>query len=287
MAEDFDKELKNAAKSARRKVNNFLNRAENKVGRNVPGMGFMENEPATRMYQASIRSQIDPTRNRHIPDMSMVEKEEYFNELKAFNARSNKIEGFVRDADNVAIPKANWDAFKSLEKQVNAFVAQDMERYEHVPMPEGAMTMGDWMTHLRNDPKYIGANASGTQMYIREYESTDIVYANIGKLEASMLNKLDKKYIRDRTFGAREQFEKMAQVIGDEELMQDARELTDYQFWGMWNYTDFANSTSLVYLLMMKDMKGKPSGMSAQAVDQITEAQMGKVKLYVEWARQI
>lgn len=254
-----------------RKLNRAISQAKSVAKKKIRDIQSREG-----FSDAAIRS-FDPTLNKYVPHMDTASKREFLSELRRFNSVKTD---FYKDAAGLPITKAQWKEYKEVESRANAFVQADIDKYSELSMPMGDLNLGQHNKRLRGEPGILPANPSGSGMFVHERKAEEVNVASLATLMNSLERKLDKNYKRDKGVEGRDQFEKMIGATGDRNLIQVGRELTDEQWWVLWNYTDFARQVSLEYVIM-RDGMVKPSD------NNIVHTTSEMIKRHVEWASKI
>jgi hypothetical protein len=218
-------------------------------------------------------SKFDPTHNSTSQGLSHQEKLQYLDRLKAFNHKDTNL---FFGANDQPISGQQWKKFKDAEKAANEFIKADMAPYNKVDHPYSQMTIQEYFRAIRSERRgFIVDDASGSGMM-----PTNKKPGQIGDIQAAtemLLEKISPGYRLKKYELARYQFREMVNKIGDINLIDQADRLTERQFWGLWNYTEFANDVSFVYESIKIGMSTtKPA---------LTQS-MGKAHDYVQWASQ-
>lgn len=222
-------------------------------------------------FDASMAANIDPTRNTTTQGMNRSEKEAFLGRLRAFNNR--KFDIFKSEMGQL-ISSEQWNRYKDAERRVNAFVKRDMKPYLNKQMPEGDWTVKEFNDLMRKPRKgLIQDDASGTSMLLFNRKPKEVM--NVESLTDALEAMLLPGYKDKKLNLAKNNFREMVNRIGDSQLIEDAIDLTDEQFWVLWNYTKFANDVSFVYESLKLGMSiNKPSLSNS----------MAKAGRYVNWA---
>ena len=258
-----------------KELNRAISRAKSNVGKKLDRIKKREN------FSPEVIRILDPRRNQYAPDMSKSEKQQFLSSLRNFTSRNVN---FYRDAHGNPISQEQWNSYKQIEKRANDFVSRDIKKYAKVKMPIGDLTVGERQQLLRPVPGRMIANPSGSGMFLTNRKPSEVVASSLDSLKDSLMARLDPDYKSRKSMEGRNQFEQMMSTIGDEDLIQEARALTDEQFWVIWNYTDFATKVSLDYSIMMEGMK---TGLNKDAALGISQSSRSQAHKYVKWASQI
>jgi hypothetical protein len=258
-----------------KELNRAISRAKSNVSKKLDRIKKREN------FSPEVIRLLDPRRNQYTPDMSRQEKEGFLSSMRQFTSKSVN---YYRDAHGNPITADQWKSYKEIEKRANAFVSADIKKYGKIQMPIGDLTVAERQQLLRPTPGRMIANPSGSGMFLTNRKPSEVVSTSLDSLKESLLARLEDDYKARKSFEGRSQFEQMMAVIGDEDLIQEARALNDEQFWVIWNYTDFATKVSLDYSIMMEGMK---TGLNKDAALGISQSSRSQAHRYVKWASKI
>lgn len=258
-----------------KELNRAISRAKANVSKKLDRIRKREN------FSPEVMRILDPRRNQDVSSMGRSERESFLGTLRSFTSKETN---YYRDAHGNPITASQWKSYKDIEKQANDFVSRDIKKYAKIKMPIGDLTVGERQQLLRPAPGRLIANPSGSGMFLTNRKPSDVVGSSLESLKESLLARLEGDYKFRKSFEGRSQFEQMMGVIGDQDLIQKTRNLTDEQFWVIWNYTDFATKVSLDYSIMMEGMK---TGLNKDAALGISQTSRSQAHRYVEWANQI
>jgi len=169
----------------------------------------------------------------------------YLSELNSFMSRSV---GYVAGAGNAPIPKADWLAYKKLEKQYNAIGEAHFSEFKDLALP-----MNDGLTVAEREKLMVPTDKRMQGEVIhRPYSPLDRDASRVKgveglkKLTEGIKKKLNSNFLPSQIAAGRKQLEQMLTAIGNGDTVKDARKLTDFQFNILWNYTDFATTVARV-----------------------------------------
>jgi len=174
--------------------------------------------------------------------------EKYLNDLDSFMSRKNN---FVAGANNVPIPKVDWNNYKKVEAQYNRIGAKHFGDIADIFLPTSGMTVRQRDRTLVPD----AIHAQGTTVN-RPYSPTDKRPGNIKsaqalkKLTDDIRRKTKADFLPSQIKKARAQLKQMLDIVGSGELKDMADKLTDHQFDILWNYTQIAQEASGIYYIM-------------------------------------
>lgn len=268
-----------------RELNRAISQAKSNVGKKLQRIQKRE-----RFSDPVIRA-LDPRRNESIIHMSREQKVEFLTSLRKFTSKSTN---FYRDADGNPITESQWRSYKKAEAQANAFVQKDIKKFGKLKLPFGSETnpyeprgtLSIAEAQALKSPRAgrLMVNPSGSGMFLTNRKPSDVVMGNIESLIESLERRTQEGYIPTKLMQGRDQFEKMVSAIGDNELIEQARNLSDDQFWALWNYTNIASDVSIPYSMLMEGLR---SGANKDIYAGIANSTMTNAHRYVEWASQI
>lgn len=211
----------------------------------------------------------------------------YLNQLKKFTSKETQ---FYSDARGGVISGKDWRRYKEAEKRANDMVRNDLARYKNVreyspdPNRQGALTVPQALEFTRPKPGKMMTNPSGTGMHVVERTPDQINGpAALRRLTEQMENKTKPSYRKRKLSEGREQFNKMLDMMDQDELRDLGMSLTDEQFHVLWNYTNLANSIALSYEIMMQQMERGPKEFHASIVNTANRRARG----LIEWASRL
>lgn len=186
-------------------------------------------------------TEFDPRRRMGIEkNYNVKQLTNYLSSLNEFMRRGNQ---FVSGVKGAPIPRGAFKLYKGLESEYRA-------AGEAHDAAVGGLNTPTGMTVRQN--KAMVPEAAGSAVYgpyrKLDRESTDIASAGaLKKLTRDMVNKLKPDYLENKISEGRENIEKALIIMGDEEYLQQIRELSDYQFDAMWFGTNFAEAAFMKY----------------------------------------
>jgi len=251
-----------------RELNQAISRARNTARRKAARIAKRE------QFSAEVINKIDPTRNISSQGMSRQERESFLTRLKNFNSRSFDV---YKSANGDLISSEQWRRYKATEKAVNDFVRADLKSYQKYNMPIGDMNvLENFLMNRVARRGFILDDASGSSMFVMNRKPSQV--QNVEALIDANNSIISEGYKQGKLNLAKDQFRKMVNAVGDGELIDQALDLSDNQFWGLWNYTEFANDVSFVYESVKLGMSlTKPS---------LTDT-LSKAHRYVNWASEL
>lgn len=200
----------------------------------------------------------------------------YIDKLNSFNSRQNSFHagaaGIIRG-----------DKLRAYRVEENRFNAKARKHYSGV---KGVILPGNEMTVEQRDTdmRPTRVKAAG-EAVIRPYDPVRRRVSNIAneealeKLTMDMRRRNTKTYLPEELAKQREQFEQTMKDSGDDKLISRARELSDSQFDTLWNYTNFATDSGLLY-----EEKKLMATRKDRASDDISEQMSRSIMTKLEWA---
>lgn len=179
----------------------------------------------------------------------------YAKELSGFLDR--KVQ-FVPDREGRPIPKAKWDKeYKTLERQYNENVDAIVKNVRDLDLPNG-QSIGEYMSEMTPTHRTM-TNPAVNSMYDPPVRSSKNFRSEsaLDKMIDTMRVRTSPGYTDQVVNVAREQAEQMLDVIGDSKLRKSVEELSDQQFFVLWQYTAFAKALSLNYEIKFKTLAGE------------------------------
>ena len=230
-------DLRAEADRLRRNVTRKISRIRRNTGAEISGTVFdVRRTPHAqdRYNQASLRN--------------------YIREMQQFLSRANQ---FVSGSYEKPIRRSEWQRYQSLEAQYNRHVSEKFERVKNIELPNG-MTIGERAEMITPLHRQMH-NPSVNQPYdppVRKSTSIEGMKA-LEKLINAMLGRAEESYDSDQVRKGREQFSAMAERLGDAELVEKVKNLSEEQFEILWFHSDFANDISLNYNWIEMMMQGR------------------------------
>lgn len=205
----------------------------------------------------------------------------YFQELDAFMSRGN---GYVAGANNAAIPKQDWLAYKRLERKYNSIGSMQFEQIANIFIPTSGMTIAQRDATIIPD-KLSAQGATVNRPYtVIDRKPTNIKNAEaLRKLTKDMEKKVSGSFLPQQIKNGREQLNQMLTTIGNPELQKKANSLTDAQFNVLWNYTNFASNVSGVYF----QMQHKAAEVNDKWYSSVVEDWSSDIRELFDWAGKI
>lgn len=189
---------------------------------------------------------------------------ERYNSIQ-LNAYAKQLSGFldrkvqfVADREGRPIPKAKWDReYKVLERQYNENVDNIVKNVRDLDLPNGD-TIAQYMAEMTPTHRTM-TNPAVNSMYDPPVRSSKNFRSEsaLDKMIDTMHVRTSPGYTNQLVRAGREQADMMLDVIGDPGLRKSVEELSDQQFFVLWQYTGFATSLSLHYEVKFKTLAGE------------------------------
>lgn len=169
----------------------------------------------------------------------------YLRELNTFMLRDN---GFVAGINNTAIPKADWIAYKKIERQYNAIGQGIINAIGGILNPVNNMTILERENSMIPKSKRAQGDVVHRPFGVEDRKPGNIKdAAALAKIRLKLEKKLKSDYLPAQIEAGRAQLSKLLVGIGeDDSLLKKAAALTDSQFNILWNYTNFATAVSAI-----------------------------------------
>lgn len=203
----------------------------------------------------------------------------YGQELSSFLSRGNQ---FVGGSAGVPIPRKQWQRYKAAESQYNARMHENFARVADIALP-GKEPI--WSRMARSTPRHrqLHNPAVNTPYDPPERKPGSVTGMRaLDRLIADMEERLSGEYDKRKLDEGRDQFRKMADEIGDEELRYKADNLTNEQWELLWYYTDFANDVSFNYQISQLMYDGKDQAWHHKVYDDLSN----EYHKLLDWAKQ-
>lgn len=197
------------------------------------------------------------------------------------NFQSRKV-GFVAGVEGTPIPKSQWEHYKRLERQYNAIGDRHISRIGDIQVPTTGLTIKERDATVRPDSKRAQGEVSHRPFSRVDRNPNNVNGTDaLNRLTKDLQKKLDKKFLPKELRKARKQVKDMLNTIGNNEYIKDVKDLSDYQFDILWNYTPFANNTSLAYTVI----KMKATGSKDKWYSSVVEDQSSDIGEFLKWAK--
>jgi hypothetical protein len=197
---------------------------------------------------------LDPRKPRaEINSMTSRQLTAYHAKLQKFNARTT---GYV-PSEGGAIPRSQWSEYKRLEARHNKRVQVYEAMTKDIGLPGQDMTIGQRRATMPADRVKAFSTATNKPLTRFERQSKGINGPKaLQKLIAQMNGKLTPDYVQNTVKEQRKQYERMLEIIGDQELIEKSKQMTDGQFNLAWNEGKLADSTVSRYVVADVEIGG-------------------------------
>lgn len=217
-----------------------VHRAELNAGRKVSRLARVNHVDVARLG-------LDPRRTKQrVARYTVPQLESYLASLKGFTSRTNQV---YADAQGNPISAEAWKEYKLYERRVARQTQAFYNTYKDLQLPMGE-TVKDRMART-----YTGRfmqSAVNAPYDPPNFKVQDIASARaLKKLTETAKKRSGKDHIKQRVEMGKNEFRQMMEVLKDPELEAEVAKLTDAQFAGLWFYTNFANSISMSYAMLM------------------------------------
>ena len=221
-------------------------------------------------------SEFDPRKEKgKAAKMRRRDLETYARRLSAFNSRSTQFEAGVRGAP---LPRKGFQKLISVEQQARDAAEAKLKplRNERLPGP-GTETVGQRMDKIRTDHP-TAMNMSYIPPIHKPFNIKDA--QALDKLTKANQKRMSPAFAKAEHKRAQKEFLKMVEVFRSESLKKDVLALTYGQFDVLWNFTRFADATSLGYHHIKSKFTPKQEIPESVLQDQLSEA-----KSLIDWVR--
>ena len=229
-------------------------------------------------------SGFDPRRDKGIEQKyTRSQLNAYRAELKGFLSRSNQFEGGSR---GFPMTRDAWNEYKSREQEFNSRMRGAFDKYKGIKLPSG-MTIEARMA--MRTPTHPEMSREPLSLYYNPVDRKPAAVHSekrLRELVAMMDKRNDKNWDANRLASARETMDKMAERIGDEAMRDAIANLSDEQFFVLWNYSDMPDDASMWYVYATNQ-----ADPSSKAKAYIPEGAMASVKAeyrdLLKWAQKL
>lgn len=248
-----------------RNVNAKINRIEKSSGINLRGTSYNpRNADAAKFMRYTTRQLIA-----------------YGKRLDEF---TNRRTSFVPGAGGVPLPRQAFDKYKELERRHNAIGDARMSERGHFLAPGSGMSIAEREATMRPDSRRAQGDVVNRPYSKIERKSINIASVEaLDKLTRDMQRKINRKHLPKAIRDARTQLNDMLTVIGNDELKDEFKKLTDFQFDVLWNDTKFATDIGLIYGIMQL----KAAGGKDRWYTSVIEDNSSDIREALEWARKL
>lgn len=205
---------------------------------------------------------LDPRRD--IKVIKRYNRTQLANYLKEINHFQSREVGFVAGVGGTPLPKSAWEHYKQIERQYNAVGAKHNDSVGDFFIPTAGMTIRQRDATLRADRLQAQGDTVNRPFSTLNRSPNNINGVNaLNKLAKDLQKKLDRNFLPKEIKKARKQAKAMFNIIGGDEFAKSVDKLTDAQFDVVWNYTDLARKSSIIYAII----QGKAAGWQSSVIE--------------------
>ena len=202
----------------------------------------------------------------------------YLGQLNEFTSRRN---AFVPGDEGKPIPASQWRAYKRTEKAYKALVEQHYDTVKDTFIPAAGRSVEGFDKKMRRKREPGKGGVPRPLEAISDLESFQVVdEKKLERLQKRLEGKLKAEYLPSQLKAQRKKMRIAVAEFGDSELSKMAKDLTDYQFDILWNYTDAPRDLFAGYHFLQLLSTGKAD--EAQAA--IHEDASEETRQWIEWA---
>ena len=259
MANEQDRLRQEIAK-LHKSVSNKINRTQRQTGAKVGGSEFDPRKPAGA-----------ENRMRSVSNMR-----EYAANLKGFMSPANQ---FIAGQNGAPLRKGYFlNIYKKNEQAVESIRQQRDAAMGDIQTPTGLSV---------RQQKAAIPEAGGSSVYgpYRKFDRDAGTIKDMNalkKLNADMVKRLKPDYLEGEIGAGRDNIRKVAEHIGDADIMEQVDTLDDYQFDLLWFGTNYADRLFLYYELVKERQDGTKK---ERKQDRVIETQFAGIGELIEWAK--
>lgn len=222
--------LRDLARKRHRAATQKISRAKKQTGAELSGSKF------------------DPRKELgSLKRMNSIQLKAHIARLETFVSRETQ---FVAGKNNIPLPASKFQKVKELEKQYNETGKKNLSQIENVFLDSAGMTVGERVAATLPKHPTMAPPASHAPHLPYNRSSKGIPNEKaLDKLIKDMKAKTKPGYVRKKLNQQWDAAEKMVEGIRNSKLADEFATLTDKEFNMLWNYTNFAEVSSLDYLI--------------------------------------
>lgn len=202
-------------------------------------------------------TKFDPFRQQqNVSRYTVSQLEAYKRQLETFNSRRTQ---YHADANGRIMDEKAWRSYEQAQRRYNFEKSKFFSQYSRLKDSNG-MRLAERMETFTPERKDMSAPVDSP---FRSLDRKPWQFASdksLRKQEAYLREWTGEKAWRKRISDARDQFNQMASLIGNEDLTKEVGKLSDKQFAGLWFYTNFTLAMVQHYDVYKMMAGGKDSG---------------------------
>lgn len=212
----------------------------------------------------------------------VIEKQEYFRRASV---------GYYKGAQGTIVERQAYRNYVNSVRKINTQTRKEQRKYEDVFIKPLGMTAKERRAMNKPAHPVFGSDAYDGMKELKIFKPQQIMGSEGAKMIALRNDDLRRQYQDKRMIQvARENMNKMLDVVGSDEARVRIAGLTDNQFWFLWTHTDFPEELSIKYLAMQLQMQvldgsAKQSPSMIDAAMERGEQSLGRAMEYVEYAK--
>jgi len=179
--------------------------------------------------------------------LNSIQLKAYIARIETFVSRDTQ---FVAGKGNIPLPATKFQRLKRAEAQYNAIAKANLSEIENINLPSAGMTIGQRVEATTPKHPTTAPPASHAPHLPINRSSKGIPNEKaLSKLIKDMEAKSNPRYVKKKLGQQWDAAQKMVEGISNKNLSQMFSTLTDKEFNVLWNYTNFAEVSSLDYLI--------------------------------------
>jgi hypothetical protein len=208
-------------------------------------------------------------------------------QLQAYITRVNQFTRrtvqFVPDYRRRPVRAGTWRGYQAAEAQYNAYVQDRLRKVRDIVLP-GGMTVEERLATKTPSHPVMSQEAVNAPYRKVARRSTSMYGADkIRAREQALRFKASEAGRRKDLADARKTLDRWIEVTGDTALGRQVAKLTDAQFEFLWNYTDFADNSSLRYHSAQAEIQKTGSDKQRAAFAKVGEDEHANARRLAEW----
>lgn len=244
---------------------------------------------ATRKVQRLARNGVDISggkldvrrRKGQIKRYTQSQLHAYEKELRGFISRKTQYYGDVKGRP---ISRDAWLMYKRAERAYNKKTAEDFRQYENIRLPNSDETIRQRMEKITPTHRRMAQGPVNAPYEVLERLPKNVASVkDLKRLQRGLEDRVRPGNFEKRLREARDQFSKMIEITGNDELAKEFRGLNDRQTYVLWHFTNFATSVSLQYQMALHNLAKS----DAAYVDTIADRSSRHALTYVKWAKSL
>lgn len=195
----------------------------------------------------------------------------YIQRLDSFVSRETQ---FVPDRQNKPMRGSLMNQYKSLETEYNRRVNTKFDDVKDIFLPSIGLTIGERMRAMIPEKQQFGNRAVNAPYappvrLSKNFDSEQGLKRMIQDMKKRLRTDFEMKQLKR----SQREFGQMSNIIKRPDLVKDVSDLTPEEFGILWNYTNFATVSSLMYQIQMALLSSKEKPWHAsQLEDAIDDA---------------